>query len=271
MAGTRAGGAGGVAVAGAEVCAEVCAEGVGSTAGEGVSRVKSAAGAGEVATHASRGTVFFDYDGTLHDSMAIYGPAFRAAYAWLVDEGHMPSREFTDEWISQWLGFTTEAMWTTFAPELPEAVWREAAALVGREMDRRTAEGQARLFPGVVDILETLKERGYDLVFLSNCRTRYCEVHRATFGLDAWFGAYCCAEDFDDIPKWQIYERVAGRYPRPHAMVGDRFHDLEVASRAGIPSVGCAYGFGRPGELDSASAIVASPAEVPDVVARLLG
>ena len=44
-----------------------------------------------------KGTVFFDFDGTLHDSMAIYGPAFRKAYAWLVSEGHMPPQEFTDE------------------------------------------------------------------------------------------------------------------------------------------------------------------------------
>lgn len=29
------------------------------------------------------GTVFFDYDGTLHDSMHLYGPAFRRAYACL--------------------------------------------------------------------------------------------------------------------------------------------------------------------------------------------
>lgn len=218
---------------------------------------------------ATSGTVFFDYDGTLHDSMAIYGPAFRTAYAWLVGAGHMPPREFSDEWISQWLGFTTEDMWTTFAPELPEAVWRQAAALVGREMDRRTAEGGARLFAGVETMLATLKERGYELVFLSNCRTRYCEVHRAAFGLDAWFDSYCCAEDFDDIPKWQIYERVADRHPLPHVMVGDRFHDLEVASRAGIPFAGCAYGFGRPGELEGASVVVSSPGEVSDAVVRL--
>lgn len=220
---------------------------------------------------ARAGTVFFDYDGTLHDSMAIYGPAFRTAYAWLVEAGHMPSREFSDEWISRWLGFTTEDMWTTFAPELPEEVWRQAASLVGREMDRLTDVGAARLFPGVEDMLAALKECGYDLVFLSNCRTRYCEVHRATFGLDAWFDAYCCAEDFDDIPKWQIYQQVADKHPSPHVMVGDRFHDLEVASRAGIPSVGCAYGFGRAGELTGANAIVASPAEIPDAVACLLG
>ena len=56
----------------------------------------------------AKGTIFFDFDGTLHDSMAIYGPAFRAAYAWLVKEGYKEPQEFSDSWISQWLGFTVE-------------------------------------------------------------------------------------------------------------------------------------------------------------------
>lgn len=43
-----------------------------------------------------RGTVFFDYDGTLHDTMALYGPAFRAACAWLSKEGWLERRTYAD-------------------------------------------------------------------------------------------------------------------------------------------------------------------------------
>ncbi len=218
-----------------------------------------------------RGTVFFDYDGTLHDSMAIYGPAFRAAYAWLVEEGHMPPREFTDEWISQWLGWTTENMWTTFAPNLPEPVWRHAAGIVGSEMDRLTEEGAARLFNGVPELLERLKAEGYQLAFLSNCRTDYMNVHRKVFGLDRWFDDYYWAEGYGDIPKWQIYRQVCNRHALPQIMVGDRFHDMEVAEKAGIPFVGCAYGFGAEGELEGSDAQISSPNQIPEAVARLIG
>ena len=213
-----------------------------------------------------RGTVFFDYDGTLHNSMAIYGPAFRTAYAWLVAQGAMPEREFTDEWISQWLGYVTEEMWTTFAPELPEQTWRHAADIVADEMERLTEEGKAELFAGVPEMLEDLKARGYRLAFLSNCRTRYCQVHRAMFGLDRWFDAYYCAEDFDDIPKWEIYQRVVHFHARPQAMVGDRFHDLEVAIQGGIPSIGCTYGFWRSDELSSATVLVDTPQAIVGAV-----
>lgn len=216
-----------------------------------------------------KGAVFFDFDGTLHDSMAIYGPAFRKAYAWLVSEGHMPAQEFSDEWISQWLGWTTEAMWTAFAPSLPEKIWRHAAAIVGEEMDSLTEQGKARLFEGVPAMLDELKRAGYQLAFLSNCRTRYCEVHRRRFGLDTWFDAYYCAEDFGDIPKWQIYQQVAGRHVSQRVMVGDRFHDLEVAEKTGIPFIGCSYGFGTAEELESATVHVASPEEIPCAVERV--
>ena len=217
-----------------------------------------------------KGTIFFDFDGTLHDSMAIYGPAFRVAYDWLVEQGYKESREFSDAWISQWLGFTTEAMWTTFAPDLPEEIWRKAAAIVGAEMDRRTEEGEARLFEGVPKALDELKEQGYDLVFLSNCRNRYCEVHRTQFGLDRWFSAYYCAEAFNDIPKWQIFQQVVTRHTAPLIMVGDRFHDQEVALRAGIPFVGCAYGFAREGELEKVDAWAQYPKDLPQAIAQVL-
>lgn len=53
-----------------------------------------------------RGTVFFDYDGTLHDTMALYGPAFRAACAWLSKEGWLERRTYADADIACWLGWT---------------------------------------------------------------------------------------------------------------------------------------------------------------------
>ena len=37
--------------------------------------------------------VIFDYDGTLHESIRIYAPAFHKAYEYLVEKGHAPQRE----------------------------------------------------------------------------------------------------------------------------------------------------------------------------------
>jgi phosphoglycolate phosphatase len=217
------------------------------------------------------GTVFLDYDGTLHDTMNLYGPAFRTAYASLVEQGVVEPKEFSDAFIASWLGWTIEDMWHTFQPQLPDEVWRPASRLIGSEMSRLMGEGQAALFPGVPEMLSALKDASHTLVLLSNSRRSYCDAHRAQFGLDRWLDDYLISEEFGDIPKWQIYERAAARFPLPHVMVGDRFHDMEVAQHAGIPVIGCAYGFGKPEELDVATKVAASPTEVPVLVRELIG
>ena len=53
-------------------------------------------------------------------------------------------------------------------------------------------------------------------------------------------------------------------------MVGDRFHDFEVAEKAGIPFIGCSYGFGGEEELDGAAMKVAAPYQIPEAVRKVL-
>lgn len=217
------------------------------------------------------GTVFFDYDGTLHDSMRLYGPAFRHVYAALVAEGWAKPRAFSDEEIASWLGYSPASMWAAFMPDLPEAVWRSASGAVGEEMRRLLAEGAGCLYPGATTMLKSLREKGFCLVFLSNCSRAYRNEHLAAFELEDLFDGTWCAEDFEGLEKWQIYQRVAARYPQPHVMVGDRHHDQEVALRAGIPFVGCTYGFGAAGELKKADALVGAPADITEAVTVLAG
>ena len=118
---------------------------------------------------------------------------------------------------------------------------------------------------------DALKDAGYGLAFLSNCGEAYRDRHRRAFGLDRWIDAYYRAGAYPGLEKWEIYERVAPRHAQPHLMVGDRFHDIDVAVRAGIPSIGCAFGFGAPDELDRATVTVARVADVPAAVERLIG
>lgn len=78
-------------------------------------------------------------------------------------------------------------------------------------------------------MLESLREEGCTLVFLSNCSGSYRDEHLAAFGLGGLFTGAWCAEDFEGLEKWQIYRQICARYPKPHLMVGDRHHDQEVA------------------------------------------
>ena len=214
-------------------------------------------------------TLFLDYDGTLHQSLHIYAPAFRLAYSQLVQQGLAPERSFSDEWIGQWLGYTARDMWTSFLPHLSEQQWRKASQIVGTEMLRLTQNGVAKLYPAALDTLATLKTSGYQLVFLSNCSRPYLDAHRQAFALDQYFDAFYCIADYPVTDKVQLYQIAAAQFPGQHIIIGDRFHDLAVAQTFHLPFIGCRYGYGTSNELDAADYHIKAVTELIAAVTKI--
>lgn len=206
---------------------------------------------------------------TLHDTGRLYGSAFRRAYSWLVSRGWAPERDYRDEEVTCYLGMNAHDMWNRFMPQLLQEIKNRASDIIGREMIARIEAGEAVLYPGTEEILDQLKARGYEMVILSNCKRAYLDAHRRAFALDRWFTGFCCCEDFDFAPKEEIFPAFRPRHPEAYAVIGDRASDLKVAASHGLLSVGCAYGFGSPGELASADRIAQSVKEIPALVAQL--
>ena len=214
-------------------------------------------------------TLVFDYDGTLHDCIRIYAPAFRLAYRRLAERRLVPDRDWREEELTRWLGLSAPVMWATFAPQLPEEERQEASAAIGSEMIRLVRAGDARLYPGAADALAALRSSGAELVFLSNCKRAYLEAHREVFVLDRYFSAFFCAQDWDWLPKGEILASVRDRFPGPMAVIGDRQQDREAAERVGCPFVGCTYGYGTPEELEGAAALARRPEELTGILTKL--
>lgn len=213
--------------------------------------------------------VLLDYDGTLHDCLKIYAPAFQRAYQTLVDGGFRPPKDWRPQELAGWLGMSPKDMWAEFAPDLPEKLREQCSQIIFQEMLRRTAGGGAELYPGVPALLERLKNEGYSLILLSNCQRRYLEVHRRRFSLDRHFDGFYCTEDYGWPAKWELFPAIRRDLPGEYLVVGDRASDLEIARRYGLPSVGCAYGYGAPGELEGSSAQIQSPEQLPRALTRL--
>ncbi len=215
-------------------------------------------------------TIIFDFDGTLHNTKRLYGCAFRKAYAMLVREGYAPEHNYSDEEVSCWLGVNAPDMWNSFMPDLPLEMKHKAGSMIGSEMIEGILGGNAVLFDGITEMLDILKNRGYRLLVLSNCRHSYMEAHRKALGLDKWFEGYFCAEDYGFIPKEEIFKDLAKKFPDTvYVMTGDRASDIEVGIRNNILTIGCLYGFASENELKNASVTVNAPSEIPQAVYEL--
>lgn len=214
--------------------------------------------------------LIFDYDGTIHCSMLTYAPAFRTTCKWLSDNGYIPERDYTDEEISCWLGFNSDDMWRMFLPGVDRNIREKARAMLGEDMARRIENGEGKLYPHTQESLLKLKEQGHTLIFLSNCRIKYMERHKRVFGLDRFFDYFYCCEEYDFIPKYQIFRMFSLQHKGQYIVIGDRFHDIETATKNGLKSVGCGYGYGSAEELKDADIIINDISELPNAIEKLL-
>jgi phosphoglycolate phosphatase len=211
-------------------------------------------------------TIFFDYDGTLHNGIKIYAPAFREAYAYLVENCYAEPREWTEAEISYWLGFSPIDMWNRFMPDIPEETKITCSGIISSTMKALTEDGKAVLYSGSIEVLSYLKEKGYHLIFISNCKSYYKEAHNRIFGLDSYFEELIATEEYGYLPKNEILRSIKDRYEMDIAIVGDRFQDIEAGKDNGILTIGCSYGYGSALELQDADIIIRDILELKNIL-----
>lgn len=207
--------------------------------------------------------IIFDYDGTLHESIKIYAPAFKKAYAYLVENGYAQDKIWREAEISKWLGYSSKDMWQEFMPELPSEIKEICSSIIGSSMLEYMQEGKAVLYEGSLKTLEKLRNMGYKLIFLSNCKVEYMEMHTRLFHLDKYFSDFYCTQQYDFAPKHEIFKDIRKNHKGSFIVVGDRFQDIEIATVHSLFSIGCAYGYGTLEELRDADVIVQSVDEIP--------
>ena len=194
----------------------------------------------------------FDYDGTCHETIGIYGEAVRRAEKFANEQGYFATQGSDDRSLEKYLGMTTEDMWDDFMPGAPGELKRSLSLIVQENMVSAIKGDYANLYSGMEELFEELKRRGHTLLILSNCTKKYRDTHWEGFKLSRWFSKFYCSESYGGIPKEDIFQYIAEEFPGRYCMIGDRLADMKVGYIHKFITVACHYGYGSDEELKDA-------------------
>lgn len=199
--------------------------------------------------------VIFDFDGTVADT----GRGVRNSIKYAVEHFGIPVGD--EERLDYFIG---PPLYESF--EHVYGVDKETAEkLVDTYRIYYASTGiyELDVYPGLIDLLRTLKSDGVKLAVASSKPLHFLKT--AVDTVDA-------AQYFDYIigPELQNHEadksfliksalNAIGFSEKDFdeaVMIGDRFYDIEGAKRVGITSVGVTFGYGKRAELEAAGADV---------------
>ena len=86
-------------------------------------------------------------------------------------------------------------------------------------------------------MLTTLKNQGYYLVVLSNCKTAYRKAHWEEFGMKRWFERFYDCESYGFRPKTEIVQDIIREYPGPYLVIGNRIWSVPDPVAVCLPDV----------------------------------
>ena len=184
--------------------------------------------------------IIFDLDGTLWDSTVPVAESWNV----IIEEETGESDRLTPEDISNVMGMTmTQIADTLFSDIEGEARYEIAHKCEVYENEYIRRRG-ARLFPGVLETLELLLEKGAKMAVVSNCQKDYVAAFIESMHMEKYFVDY---EEWGrtGLDKAGNIRLVMERNGEDKAVyVGDIQRDSDSAHQAGIPCIYAAYGFG---------------------------
>ena len=132
---------------------------------------------------------------------------------------------------------------------------------------------ELELYPGVKELLETLKAAGIKTAVTSSKPMHFLSMAVPSVGIDHLLDAIIGPElKNKESNKTQLVQSGMARLgltdPSRVCMVGDRHYDITGGKNAGTVSYGVTYGFGSPEELlkAGADALADSPEELKNML-----
>ena len=186
-------------------------------------------------------TVLFDLDGTLIDSVRLILDSYHHALA----AHNLPPRSDED-----WLAGVGTPLSVQFAAWQSDRVMLEALIATYREYNLKHHDRMVTVYPGVVDVVQRLKEAG-TATGLVTSKNRSGALRGLTLArLEALMDVLVCADEVENPkPHPEPVEkavRLLGADPRSTVYVGDSIHDMRSGRAAGVRTAAVLWGpFGR--------------------------
>ena len=186
-------------------------------------------------------TVLFDLDGTLIDSVRL----ILDSYHHTLEAHGFPAR--TDE---EWLEGVGTPLAAQFAAWQDDVGTLEALIATYREYNLKHHDRMVTVYPGVVEVVRTLKEDGVGTGLVTS-KNRSGALRGLTLArLEAPMDVLVCADEVDNPkPHPEPVEkavRLLGADARATIYVGDSIHDMRSGRAAGVRTAAVLWGpFGR--------------------------
>ena len=181
--------------------------------------------------------IVFDWDGTLFDSAAVIAEGIQHAARDMALP--VPDRETASHVIG--LGLSDSLRHAM--PTLPPERYQEFLALYRRYFLER--EDTLTLFPGVIELLSELKERGHRLAVATGKPRHGLDRALKAGRVGDLFAATRCGDETQSKPHPAMLQELMDQMQVRAAdmlMVGDTSHDLGMARNAGVDALAVCYG-----------------------------
>ena len=184
-------------------------------------------------------SIIFDLDGTLWDSTGNVAKAWQKAR----EEVDYIDLDFTREVIRSITGMTYKAIFEKLLPDVEEEQRNAFKAICSKyELETLYTLG-GELYPQLKSTLKDLLTR-YKLFIVSNCQSGYIEVFYKISGLEHYFSGHQCYGT-KSLPKADnIRDIINDHNLKAPVYIGDTMGDYTAATKAGVPFIFAAYGFG---------------------------
>ncbi len=205
--------------------------------------------------------ILFDLDGTITES----GPGIMNSVRYAVQKMDFPA--LPEETLRKFVGPPLADSMQKYCGMSPE----EAKKAITCYREYYTSKGifENSLYPGVRDMLKTLKENGRVLALATSKPEVFAKQILEYFHIDTCFDVVCGASlDEKLVEKAAIITYalqslgIDEAHKKDVLMVGDREHDVLGAKENGLDALGVLYGYGDLAELQHAgAAYIAQTAE----------